>query len=88
MTKRKKRLDRIRQNPKNVTLGDLQRILEDYGFVLERIEGSHHHFSYVLNGQKRLLTVPGKRPLNQVYVKEAIKIIDRLVEAEGDDDAE
>lgn len=39
-------------------------------------------------GQKKLLTIPGKRPLNQIYVKEAIKIIDKLVEEEGDDDAE
>jgi predicted RNA binding protein YcfA (HicA-like mRNA interferase family) len=86
MSKRKKRLEQIRQNPKNVSLEALRRVLEDYGFTLERIEGSHHHFSYILNGQKKLFTIPHKRPLNRVYVKESIKIIDKLIEAQGDQD--
>ena len=84
--RRKRQLRAILSQCYNVSLEALQRVLEDYGFTLERIEGSHHHFSYILNGQKKLFTVPNKRPLNRVYVKESLKIIDKLIEAQGDKD--
>lgn len=79
MSKRKNRLSRFRQSSKNVSLSDLMPILDEYGFVLERIEGSHHHFSYILYGQKKLMTIPLARPLNSVYVKQVIKIIDQII---------
>jgi predicted RNA binding protein YcfA (HicA-like mRNA interferase family) len=44
MTKRQKRLERIRQNPKAVSFQDLRQLLEDYGFKMRRISGSHYIF--------------------------------------------
>ena len=44
MTKRDKRLERLRQSPKNVSLDTLKQVLEAYGFWLDRIVGSHHVF--------------------------------------------
>ena len=83
MSKRSKRLDRIRQNPTNVSLDDLRRVLEDYGFVLERSEGSHFTFSVIIANQTKLLVVPYRRPVKPIYVKKALQIIDEVVAGQG-----
>jgi predicted RNA binding protein YcfA (HicA-like mRNA interferase family) len=44
MSKRKKLLERIRRNPKNVSFEDLRKLLEHYGFELRRSRGSHFSF--------------------------------------------
>lgn len=67
MSKRKKRLERLRQNPKNVSFEDLQLVLEDYGFKLKRSSGSHHSFQLTISGEVRLLVVPYRRPVKPVY---------------------
>ena len=44
MSKRKKRLEKIRQNPKNVSFDDLRQLLENNDFELDHATGSHHIF--------------------------------------------
>lgn len=88
MSKRKKRLERIRQNPNNVSLDDLRRVLEDYGLEYRQTVGSHYTFSYILNGESKLFVVPFRRPLKPVYVKRAIKLIDQIIEGQGEDEPE
>ena len=44
MTKAEKRDQRIRKNPKNVKFQDVITWLEDNGFSLDRVSGSHHMF--------------------------------------------
>ncbi len=85
MSKRRKRLERLRQNPTNVSLDDLRHVLEDYGFVYKQTVGSHYIFSYVLDGQTKLLVVPFKRPLQPIYVKRAVKLIDQMIQQKEDD---
>jgi predicted RNA binding protein YcfA (HicA-like mRNA interferase family) len=41
----KKLLERIRLHRHNVKFSDTVKLVEDLGFVLDRIEGSHHIFS-------------------------------------------
>lgn len=38
---------------------DVIRILAEHGFKLTRQRGSHRHFAGFINGQRRLVTVPG-----------------------------
>jgi len=52
MSKRKKRLERIRQNSNNVSLDDLRRVLEDYGFEYKQTVGSHYTFSVVIGARR------------------------------------
>ncbi|MFN8562163.1 MAG: type II toxin-antitoxin system HicA family toxin [Anaerolineae bacterium] len=85
MSKRRKRLERICQNPKNVSLDELRHVLEDYGFEYRQTVGSHHIFSYFLGGQSKLLVVPFKRPLKPIYVKRALKVIDQIIQEQGED---
>lgn len=89
MSKRKKRLQRIRQNPKNVSFEDLRQLLEDYGFVLERSSGSHHSFKVQIKGETILFVVPYRRPVKPNYVKDALLLIEELeawMELEDKDD--
>jgi len=90
--KREKLLDKIRQNTKNVSFGDLQTLLENYGFALKRVRGSHHVFSGLIGDQRVRLVVPFHRPfVKEAYVKEALDLIDsinRLKEAGTNADSE
>ena len=86
MSKRQKRLERIRQNPNNVSLADLQRVLEDYGFEYRKTVGSHYTFTYVINDETRLFVVPFKRPIKPIYVKQALRIIDQIIEQQAEDE--
>ncbi|CAG1009332.1 hypothetical protein ANRL4_04025 [Anaerolineae bacterium] len=87
MSKRAKRLQRIRQNPRNVSLRELQAVLEDFGFVLDRSSGSHHSFVGTINGEAVLLTIPLAHPLKAVYVKQALALIDQVVD-ESDEEVD
>jgi hypothetical protein len=42
MSKKAKLLDAVRKNPRDVRFTELQSLLEQSGFVLARISGSHH----------------------------------------------
>lgn len=79
MSKRHKRLARIRQNPNNVSLDDLQTVLEDYGFEHRQTVGSHYTFSVNIGDTTKLLVVPFRRPVKVAYVKKALKLIDEVI---------
>lgn len=76
MTKDEKRNQKIRRNPKNLKFQDVINWLEDNGFSLGRVSGSHHIFVHPaietpINMQKK------KDGTAKSYqVKQAIKIID------------
>jgi predicted RNA binding protein YcfA (HicA-like mRNA interferase family) len=95
MSKRQKRLQKLRQNPKNVTFDALQQVLFDYGFYLERTSGSHHVFEVTQAGATYTLSIPVHGTIKPVYVRQALQIIAKLeataetpepeVEDEGED---
>ncbi|MCA1784538.1 MAG: type II toxin-antitoxin system HicA family toxin [Desulfobacteraceae bacterium] len=76
MTKAHKKNQKIRQNQNNVKFHDFVFWLEDNGFVLDRVNGSHHMFVHPVietpvNAQKK------KDGTAKAYqIKQAIKIID------------
>ena len=77
MTKREKALSRIKENPKNVRFSELDRILLDIGFE-KRQKGSHAVYSYPGYSP---ITVPSRKPfLLQVYVKNAVQVIERIIQ--------
>jgi len=77
MTKREKDLSKIKDYPKNVRFSDLDRILLDIGFE-KRQKGSHAVYSYP--GYPPI-TVPNRKPfLLQVYVRNAVQVIERIIQ--------
>jgi predicted RNA binding protein YcfA (HicA-like mRNA interferase family) len=87
MTKREKRLQKLRQNPNDVTLKELELVLLDFGFTFRQAVGSHHTYYVVIDGVSKLLTVPYHRPIKAIYVKKALKLIDQII-AQNEDEAE
>lgn len=86
--RRQKRRQRIAKNPENVRFEDLERLLEDYGFVLKRSKGSHHSFVGYVGETKMALVIPFRRPLQEVYVKNVLTILDEIDPIIESDDVE
>jgi hypothetical protein len=77
MTKREKRLAKIRNNPKNVRFEELDHLLRDYGFERRQPSGGSSHYFYICGYHR--LTVPKKRPyIKQIYVKQALRQIEEI----------
>jgi predicted RNA binding protein YcfA (HicA-like mRNA interferase family) len=88
VSKRRKRLQRIRQNPKNASFEDLRTLLEDYGFTFERSSGSHHSFKVRIKGEYVLFVAPYRRPVKPNYVRDALKLIEEIESELGDEEDE
>ena len=82
MSKRKKLLKRLRNNPKNVSFEQLRSLLEAYGIILDRVSGSHHIFVVQIGDEEFNLPIPYRHPLKPVYVKKALDLIDDVVAAQ------
>ena len=84
MVRREKLRKRIETNPKHVRFEDLDKLLRAYGFEVRppRHGGSHYFY---FRGEHRL-TVPYRRPhVMPIYVRQALKVIKRLEEEEGNE---
>jgi len=77
VTKRQKRLERIRNNPKTVRFEDLDGLLIDFGFKRRQPRSGSSHYIYVRDGLR--LTIPMNRPyLREVYIKNVLKMLDEI----------
>ena len=79
MTKREKRLERIRQSPSGWTIDELEQIMLDYGMKKVRSKGSHRRYSYILNGHNEQITVPVNKPIKTIYVKLVREVIEEII---------
>lgn len=78
MSKIDKLKARMRQNPRDWRLEELITLAEHYGFGWMEGKGSHtklYHPKLV-----EILTVPAKRPIKPIYVKQLLMLIERLEE--------
>ena len=76
MSKKEKMLQSIRNNPRNVRFEAIQSILLSYGFSETQPSGGSSHYTYH-RGIYRI-TIPKDNPVNKIYIKKAIEIIDKL----------
>ena len=76
MSKRDKLLQNIRNNPKNVRFEIIQKIMLSHDFTETQPGGGSSHYTYH-NGIYRI-TIPKDIPVNKIYIKRAIEIIDKL----------
>lgn len=85
MSRKRKTLEKLRRNPKNISFEELDKILGWYGFVGSQPGKGSSHYVYKLRivGKTFRITVPYKRPfIKQWYVKQVIVILNEL-EDEG-----
>lgn len=74
MSSKDKFIKKIENNPKNVSIEEITKLLSWYGYEVVSITGSHHKFS---NGVDSIV-VPYKKPVREVYVKQILKKIKDL----------
>lgn len=76
MSRRQKRLDRIRNNRKDVSFSELCRVLDDHGFDIRSGKGSHWVAIHPATGIT--MTLVRRDPVRQVYVERALGAIDAV----------
>lgn len=75
MTKAEKLLQKIRNNPKQVSFEDLEKLLLSFGYVKRQPRKGSSHFSY-RHDSLAPLTIPFHRPhVKATYVRDALKAI-------------
>jgi len=76
LSRQDKLLQKIRNNPTNVKFETIQKIMLSYGFTETTPSGGSSHYTYH-RGIYRI-TIPKDIPVNKIYIKKAIQIIDKL----------
>jgi predicted RNA binding protein YcfA (HicA-like mRNA interferase family) len=73
MSKRDKLIERLKNSPNNATFAQIEKLLIQENFVLERVTGSHH----VFKKSDLIFVVPvHKNKVKAVYVKRVIELIE------------
>jgi predicted RNA binding protein YcfA (HicA-like mRNA interferase family) len=86
MSKKEKLRRKLRNNPKDATMQEVETLLTRFGFRLIRIRGSHHIFR---NGAIDIIIPLHGRKVGMEYVKEVILILDRLFpESENEEESD
>jgi hypothetical protein len=81
-----KRFGKMRSNPKDWRIEDLQAIADSCGIMYKSTGGSHVVFRCVPYAH---VTVPAQRPIKPIYIKQFITLVDMVKEEEtNENDAE
>lgn len=86
MTKRAKRLAKIRNSTKGVRADELDALLTDYGFT--RVPGKGDHRLYRHPDRGASVTIDPRHPVLQYAVKQVLKAIDAVRDAKAEENSE
>lgn len=74
-----KRLEKMRQNPKNDwTITDIVAVCREYDILCEPSRGGSSHYKVGHQKLSQKLTIPYKKPIKPVYIKMIVDFIDEL----------
>lgn len=74
MSKREKIRERLKNNPENAKFSDIRKLLEQEGFFLDRITGSHHIFK---KDETTFVVPVHNNKVKTIYVKRVIELIEQ-----------
>jgi len=80
-----KRLEEIRRNPRgDWRMGDIEALCREFGILCEppRGAGSRYRIGHPRLAEK--LTIPSKRPIKAVYIRNLVAFVDKVRTAPGD----
>jgi predicted RNA binding protein YcfA (HicA-like mRNA interferase family) len=78
MTKADKLLEKMRNNPRDWQISELEGVAARFGVEMRKTGGSHVTFSHPV--WIDILTIPAHRPIKPIYVKKFVALIDMLNE--------
>ena len=73
MSKHGKLLEKLKNSPNNATFAQVEKVLLQEGFILDRIAGSHHVFK---KGSVTFAIPVHQNKVKAVYVKRAVELIE------------
>jgi hypothetical protein len=76
MSRVEKLREKMRRNPLDWRIEDLETLARRYGIGVRKSGGSHAVFYHIASG--RMLTVPARRPIKPVYVKAFLALLDEI----------
>lgn len=76
MTNAAKILQKMRENPLNWKIEQLETMVKSYNVNVRKSGGSHVIFEH--SNWVKLLSIPAHRPIKPIYVKKLIALIDSL----------
>lgn len=76
MPKTHKLLEKMRRNPQDWRIDELETVAKYYGINVRKSGGSHVIFDHPQ--WIELLSVPARRPIKPIYVKKLVTLIDVL----------
>jgi predicted RNA binding protein YcfA (HicA-like mRNA interferase family) len=82
MSKREKLRAKIKNNPNNTTFSDIRKLLEQEGFILDRITGSHHIFT---KDEITFVVPVHKNKVKAIYAKRVIELIEQTENQEDEE---
>ncbi|PSB18952.1 type II toxin-antitoxin system HicA family toxin [Phormidesmis priestleyi ULC007] len=83
MSRREKLRSRLKNNPNNAIFSDIWKLLEQEGFVLDRITGSHHIFT---KDEITFVVPVHNNKVKTIYVKRVIELIDQTEVQENEEE--
>ena len=82
MASRDKQLARMRANPRDWRIEDLETLAMHFGLSVRKSGGSHVIFFHPTASE--MLSVPARRPIKPVYVRHFVALIDQLTTHEDE----
>jgi len=76
----RKKIEKMRNNPRDWQLSDLEVIANHFGITVRRGKGSHVSFTHPK--WVEILTVPAHRPIKPIYVTKFVLLMDVLKQEE------
>ena len=83
MSKVDKLLEKMRRNPRDWRIEDLEALAVRFGLSVRKPGGSHAVFFHEATG--RQLSVPAKRPIKPIYITAFLALLDEI-EVDNDQD--
>jgi len=78
-----KRLDQMRANPRaDWKIADVEALCREFGIPVEPPRGGGSHFKVHYPGMREYVTVPSRRPIKPVYIRQLVRFVD-LVRQHG-----
>lgn len=79
MVKKQKLYERLVNNQKNVKFSQLLTVIEAFGFVLDRINGSHHTYKHPEIAEAFLQLQPGRNSEAKPYqIKQFLSLVEEF----------
>jgi hypothetical protein len=74
-----RRLDRMRANPQgDWTIADVEAVCREYEIPVEPPRGGGSHFKVYYPGMREYVTVPSRRPIKPVYIRQLVRFIEAV----------